>query len=289
MATILDTLKKGTEFLQRHEVEEARLTMELLIAHVLKVERMQLYIDFDRSIAENQLTTLRELTMRRGRGEPLQHLLGTIEFCDLDFRTDSRALIPRPETEELTMKLLTRTWPEPSRTEPSRILDLGCGSGVIGLSLAHHLAEKNVAVTLADLSTEALSLARENAEALGMDQITLIESDLFSALVGEFHLIVANLPYIPDSQETLLSREVRRDPALALYGGTTGTEIMQRFLNDSLPHLTPHGLLAMEFGIGQESELKTAAENLGFGQVEIHRDMGGIDRFLFATKSVKSQ
>ncbi|MBP9225712.1 MAG: peptide chain release factor N(5)-glutamine methyltransferase [Verrucomicrobiales bacterium] len=289
MATILDTLKKGTEFLQRHEVEEARLTMELLIAHVLKVERMQLYIDFDRSIAKNQLTTLRELTMRRGRGEPLQHLLGTIEFCDLDFRTDSRALIPRPETEELTMKLLTRTWPEPSRTEPSRILDLGCGSGVIGLSLAHHLAEKNVAVTLADLSTEALSLARENAEALGMDQITLIESDLFSALVGEFHLIVANLPYIPDSQETLLSREVRRDPALALYGGTTGTEIMQRFLNDSLPHLTPHGLLAMEFGIGQESELKTAAENLGFGQVEIHRDMGGIDRFLFATKSVKSQ
>ncbi|MBP6601755.1 MAG: peptide chain release factor N(5)-glutamine methyltransferase [Verrucomicrobiales bacterium] len=289
MATILDTLKKGTEFLQRHEVEEARLTMELLIAHVLKVERMQLYIDFDRSIAENQLTTLRELTMRRGRGEPLQHLLGTIEFCDLDFRTDSRALIPRPETEELTMKLLTRTWPEPSRTEPSRILDLGCGSGVIGLSLAHHLAEKNVAVTLADLSTEALSLARENAEALGLDQITLIESDLFSALVGEFHLIVANLPYIPDSQETLLSREVRRDPALALYGGTTGTEIMQRFLNDSLPHLTPHGLLAMEFGIGQESELKTAAENLGFGQVEIHRDMGGIDRFLFATKSVKSQ
>ncbi|HQZ26982.1 MAG TPA: HemK family protein methyltransferase, partial [Verrucomicrobiales bacterium] len=187
------------------------------------------------------------------------------------------------------MKLLTRTWPEPSRTEPSRILDLGCGSGVIGLSLAHHLAEKNVAVTLADLSTEALSLARENAEALGLDQITLIESDLFSALVGEFHLIVANLPYIPDSQETLLSREVRRDPALALYGGTTGTEIMQRFLNDSLPHLTPHGLLAMEFGIGQESELKTAAENLGFGQVEIHRDMGGIDRFLFATKSVKSQ
>lgn len=284
MATILDTLKKGTEFLQRHEVEEARLTMELLIAHVLKVERMQLYIDFDRSIAENQLTALRELTMRRGRGEPLQHLLGTIEFCDLDFRTDSRALIPRPETEELTMKLLSRTWPD-----SSHILDLGCGSGVIGLSLAHHLAEKNVAVTLADLSAEALALTRENAEILGLDRITLVESDLFSSLVGEFHLIVANLPYIPDSEETLLSREVRRDPALALYGGTTGTEIMLRFMTDSLAHLTPRGLIAMEFGIGQESELKTAAESLGFEQVEIHRDMSGIDRFLFATKSVELQ
>jgi release factor glutamine methyltransferase len=284
MATILDTLKKGTEFLQRHEVDEARLTMELLIAHVLKVERMQLYIDFDRPIAENQLSSLRELTMRRGRGEPLQHLLGTIEFCDLDFKTDSRALIPRPETEELTMKLLARTWPE-----SCRILDLGCGSGIIGLSLAHHLAERKVEVTLADISADALALTRENAESLGLDRVTLLESDLFSTVSGEFDLIAANLPYIPDSEETLLSREVRRDPALALYGGETGTEIMQRFLSDCLPHLAPGGLIAMEFGIGQESELKAAAENLGLDPVEIHRDLSGIDRFLFATNSVESR
>ena len=135
MATLLDTLKKGAEYLQRHEVDEARLNMELLIAHVLKVGRMQLYLDFDRPLTEPQITSLRELTVRRGKGEPLQHLLGTVEFCDLEFLTDSRALVPRPETEELTHYLLSLTWPD-----RAAILDLGCGSGVIGIALAHHLA-----------------------------------------------------------------------------------------------------------------------------------------------------
>ena len=105
MATILDTLKKGSEYLQRHGVDEARLNMELLLAHVLKVDRMRLYLDFDKQLSESHLDSLRELTKRRSRGEPVQHLLGTVEFCDLDFLTDARALIPRPETEELAWRV----------------------------------------------------------------------------------------------------------------------------------------------------------------------------------------
>jgi release factor glutamine methyltransferase len=281
MATILDTLKKGTEYLQKHEVEEARLNMEWLIAHVLKVGRMQLYIDFDRDIPESALENLRDLTKRRGRGEPLQHLLGTVEFCDLDFKTDGRALIPRPETEDLTRRLLAREWPR-----DAAILDLGCGSGVIGLSLAHGLMGKGVSVTLADVSPEALSLAKENAIVLPEgSEVRFVESDLFSAIEGTYDLIAANLPYIPDADETELSREVRRDPALALYGGPLGTEIMERFLRESPAYLNPGGLVAMEFGIGQAETLRLLAEDLGYDHVEIQSDIGGIERFLFATKS----
>ena len=227
-ATILDTLKKGTEYLQKHEVSEARLNMELLLAHVLEVERMQLYIDFDQPITEEHLNLLRDLTKRRGRGEPLQHLVGTVEFCGLEFTTDHRALIPRPETEELTRKLLAREWPN-----SVAILDVGCGSGVIGIALAFSLAERSPHVVLSDLSPEALSLAKDNSMKLltpGGVTVDFVESDLFSSIEGTFNLIVANLPYIPETEESLLSREVQYDPALALYGGPFGTEVMERFL-----------------------------------------------------------
>lgn len=284
MATLLDTLKKGAEYLQRHEVDEARLNMELLIAHVLKVGRMQLYLDFDRPLTEPQIATLRDLTVRRGKGEPLQHLLGTVEFCDLEFLTDSRALVPRPETEELTHHLLSQTWPD-----GATILDMGCGSGVIGVSLAHHLAARGGAqVTLADLSPEALSLARENAARLLPEStaVATVASDLFSGL-GDTHydLIVANLPYIPQSSETALSREVLRDPPLALYGGETGLEVMERFLAAVPEHLRPGGKIAMEFGIDQGPELARLADHHGLSGVTLRNDLSGIERFLFATKT----
>jgi release factor glutamine methyltransferase len=283
MATILDTLKKGAEYLQRHGVDEARLNMELLLAQVLKIDRMRLYLDFDRPLSEAHLAALRDLTMRRGKGEPLQHLLGTVEFCDLEFRTDARALVPRPETEELTRLLFGRPW-----RIGAAILDLGCGSGVIGLSLAHHLAGKSVSVTLSDLSPEALALARENATRLLPPDapVRFLESDLFSALGdARFDLIAANLPYIPNSAETLLSREVRRDPALALYGGETGTETMERFLASVGNHLHPGGLVAMEFGIDQAEALRRSAAEHGLESIELRKDLDGIERFLFAVKS----
>lgn len=282
MATILDTLKKGTEYLENHGIEDARLNMEHLIAHVLKIDRMQLYLDFDRPIPEPALVSLRDLTKRRSRGEPLQHLLGTVEFFDLEFKTDARALIPRPETEEMVSLLTSdREWPE-----QVSILDVGCGSGVIGLSLAHFFGAKAERVVLSDLSPEALSLAHENAESLALsDRVEFVQSDLFSDVNGYFDLIAANLPYIPNSDQTQLSREVQRDPPLALYGGEAGTEIIQRFLSDAVEHLDTGGLVAIEFGIGQAETLRILAEDLGFFPAEIKADLSGIDRFLFAVKS----
>lgn len=280
MATILDTLRKGTEYLLKYQVDEARLSMEHLIAHVLKVDRMQLYLDFDRPLPEDALASLRDLTKRRSRGEPLQHLLGSIEFHGLEFRTDARALIPRPETEELADLLIHRKGPA-----PGSVLDLGCGSGVLGLSLFRKLQPSPAAVVLADISPEALALARENGEQLGADEtVSYCESDLFEKVEGRFDLIAANLPYIPRSEATALAREVRQDPELALYGGEKGTEIIARALDAALSHLNPGGLFALEIGIDQAGELQTYAGDLGYFPVEIVKDLSGVDRFLFATK-----
>ncbi len=286
MTTILDILKSGTEYLTRHGVEEARLNMELMMAHVLGVGRMQLYIDFDRPLSEDSITRLREFTIRRGKREPLQYILGSVEFCDLEFLVDPRVLIPRPETEELVYHLLKRDWPE-----GARILDVGCGSGAIGLSLAHHLASRNVHVTLVDISPDALALAKENARRLLSDSdalpIRFVESDLFSALENQqFHLIVSNLPYVSlrEKDRGELSPEVLREPALALFGGDVGDEIQRRCLSSAWSFLLPGGSIAMELGIADGTGLKQLAETMGYEPVALKSDLSGIQRFLFAEK-----
>lgn len=280
MPTVLDTLTKGADYLAKHGVEDARLNMEHLIAWVLKCDRMQVYVQFDQELVEPKISQLRELTMRRSKGEPLQHLLGSVEFCGLEFKTDDRALIPRPETEELTDRCSKLTLPS-----PLRVLDMGCGSGVIGLSLAHLLADKNPSIVLVDLSSEALALAEENRQALVPEaDIHLIESDLFSNVEGVFDLIVANLPYIPKGDQTTLSREVQRDPSLALYGGEVGTELIERFFQELAPHIESGGRIALEYGIHQEESIATLAASAKFESIEIISDLSGVNRFLLAVK-----
>lgn len=280
MTTILDTLQKGTGYLERHGVTESRLNMQYLLAHVLDCKRMQLYLDFDQAMDEASLERLRDLVKRRGEGRPLQHLLGTVEFCGFEFKCDGRGLVPRPETEQLVELIMAKEWPQ-----NMRILDMGTGSGVIGLTLAGKLGEELAAkVTLADLSAEALSLAEENRGLLGIgeDRVCLLQSDLFVGVSGRFDLIVANLPYLPGSDMQTLSREVQYDPKLALEGGQQGTEIMERFLNECREYLNPGGKVTMEFGFQQAKELKKMAESAGFGEVEIVSDDSGHERFLFA-------
>lgn len=277
MSTVLETIDGGTRYLEKRGIADARRNMQLLVAHQLKCSRMDLYVQFDRPLGESDLQPLRESLKSRGEGTPLQHLLGQVQFHRREFKSDARALIPRPETEELAEWLLGMPIPE-----NLSVLDMGCGSGVLGLTLA---AERpGWQVTLADLSPAALALARENAAALALTNVHLRETDLFAALGGCFDGIVANLPYVPESERGSLSSEVLHDPALALFGGSDGLDVIRRFIPEALAHLVPNGWLAMEIGHDQASQVAEILRRSGFSHIEIKTDLSGVPRFPFARR-----
>ena len=161
---------------------------------------------------------------------------------------------------------------------------MGAGSGVLGLSLAAELGDECREAVLCDLSAAALDLARENAALLGLSP-TMVQGDLFERVDGVFELIVANLPYVPEGDREALSREVRHDPAEALFGGTDGLDVLRRFLVDAAPHLAPHGVLAIEFGIGQSEELLGLMRSAGLNNARVESDLSGTPRFGFAGPS----
>jgi release factor glutamine methyltransferase len=273
MTTVLETLDKGTAYLAKKGIEDARRNMQQLVAHQLGCTRMDLYLRFDQPLDESDLAPLRDLLKRRGDGVPLQHLLGSVTFHRRDFKTDARALIPRPETEELAEWLLKHA------TLPAnpRVLDMGCGSGVLGLTLAAEVPGSQV--TLADLSPEALALARENAALLEITNARFVESDLFAALAGQsFDLIVANLPYVPETDRPSLSKEVAHDPDLALFGGPDGLDVIRRFVPEAAGHLSPGGWLALEIGIDQSAEVESLLRTAALSDVLTLKDLSGIPR-----------
>ncbi len=282
---LLETLKAGADFLAKRGVEEARLNMEHLLAHVLDCRRLDLYLRFGEVLQEPDLVRLRELTMKRAAGTPLQHLLGTVPFGDLELITDQRALIPRPETEYLCELLVTRAGSAP----PRRLLDLACGSGCIGLALAHAWKGSGVEAVLADVSEDALDLARLNASRLGFHDTRLLRSDLFEKISGPFDLITANLPYIPSAEIPTLSREVRRDPLLALDGGADGLDVVRRFIEAAPAFLAEEGGIALELGQGQPPEVAELLRAQGWRAVEELPDLAGIGRFVLAKKPLSAQ
>ncbi|MGB6221208.1 peptide chain release factor N(5)-glutamine methyltransferase [Haloferula sp.] len=278
MTTVLDILDKGTAYLEKRGIEDARRNMQMLVAHQLDCTRMELYVRFDHPIDDCHLEPLRTALKKRGEGIPIQHLLGTVFFRNHEFKTDARGLIPRPETEELA-EWLTKNVTLPAS---ARILDMGCGSGVLGLSLAADFPEADV--TLVDVSPEALALARENAELTGIT-VTMVQSDLFSDLpeAPPFDLIVANLPYVPDAEE--LAPEVRHDPALALFGGADGMDLIRRFIPEAAKRLTPGGWLALEIGHDQSTETEKLLRAASLTDVLTLKDLSGIPRFPIARKA----
>jgi release factor glutamine methyltransferase len=278
MKLILETLTGGADYLAKRGVEDARLNMEHLLAHVLGCRRLDLYLRFNEPLQEADLAPLRVLLKRRGEGEPLQHLLGSVEFSGSEFICDGRALIPRPETEFL-VELVTRRLLRDAKI--SSVLDVGTGSGCIGLSLAK--AWRDAEVTLSDVSEDALELARLNAERLGL-RPRFVRSDLFERITGVFDLIIANLPYIPLSEKPALGREVLRDPATALFGGSDGLEIIGRFIEQCAAHLSGEGMIALELHHDQAAEAGGRLQSAGFRDIQTARDLAGIERFVFARR-----
>ena len=278
MKSVLDVLTSTTDYFKGKGVESPRLNIEHLLAHVLGKTRMDLYLEFDRPLGDTELDALRELVRRRSQGEPLQHLLGTVEFHGRTFVSDSRALIPRPETEELVALLLKLDLPA-----DARCLDVGTGSGVIALTLAAERPEAKVQAV--DRSPNALGLARANAVRLGLEgRVEFLESDLLAGCAGPYDLVAANLPYVPVGDIAGLSREVQHDPMMALDGGRDGLEIVARCVMQAHGKLAPGGRLALEIGHDQAGRVRELLEKGGFASIETVKDHQHFERFVLAVR-----
>jgi release factor glutamine methyltransferase len=274
--TVLEVLQSTAAYFKKHNIESPRLNAEHLLAHVLDRKRIELYLEFERVLTESELAPLRDLIKRRNEGEPLQHLLGTVEFCGLTFLCDKRAMVPRPETEELVEFLESEI-----RNPKSEILDVGTGSGVIALTLAMKFPEAEILAV--DISDDALALAQENAAKLKLaHRVRFLKNNLLENVEGTFDLIVANLPYISTQDRHTLAREVLRDPAVALFTGPRGDEFMRQLIEQAPPHLRPGGMLALEIGIGQSETLSSALAEKNYRDISSKNDYSGVKRFLFA-------
>jgi release factor glutamine methyltransferase len=274
--TVLEVLQATTAYFKKHNVENPRLNTEHLLAHVLGQKRIELYLEFERKLTETELGPLRELVRRRSEGEPLQHLLGIVEFCGLTFLCDKRAMVPRPETEQL-VELVRSAIRDPQST----ILDVGTGSGVIGLTLAAEFPEADVLAV--DVSADALALAEENAARLNLsNRVRFQKSHLLENVAGVFDLIVANLPYISTQDGHILSREVLHDPEVALFAGSRGDELVRELIDQAPSRLRPGGTLALEIGLGQSEGLLSALAEKNYRDICSKTDYNGVKRFLFA-------
>ena len=274
--TVLEVLQATTAYFKKHDLESPRLNAEHLLAHVLRRKRIELYLEFERELAEAELAPLRELVKRRAQGEPLQHLLGTVEFCGLTFLCDKRAMIPRPETEQLVEVLKSEV-----RNPKSEIMDVGTGSGVIALCLAAEFPGAQILAV--DISNDALTLAQENAARLNLaERVRFLKSNLLENVEGVFDVIVANLPYVSTQERHTLSREVLHDPEVAVFASTRGDELVRELIAQAPSRLRPGGMLALEIGMGQSEPLFSALAEKNYRDISSKTDYSGVTRFLLA-------
>lgn len=281
MLTVLEIIKRTTDFFAGKGIDSSRLNAELLIGHALGLKRMELYLQFERPLLEVELEKIRPLVRRRGQQEPLQYILGETEFHGLRLKCDRRALIPRPETERLVELAIAAC-----ASSPESILDLGTGSGAIALALAQ--AFPNASVTAVDRSEDALSLARENANATGLSaRIHFVRSNWFAALSQEsrFALIVANPPYLTAAETAATAVEVKGfEPIGALTSEDQGLADLRHILTHALQFLTTDGIVALETGVSHHPALVALSKDAGFSHVESHRDLTGRDRVVIARR-----
>jgi release factor glutamine methyltransferase len=268
--TALELINNTTAYFTKHNVPSPRLTIELMLAETLQKTRMQLYLDYDKAIDETVLDRLRPLVKRRAEGEPLEYLLGTTTFGGHRVQVTPDVLIPRPETEillEAAIELI-----DPSGLP---VLDVGTGSGILGLALAKKFP--GLEIVAVDISPAALTLGRRNTEGCG--NIRLLESDLLEekSLPERFQIIVANLPYIPSGQIDGLMREVRHEPRLALDGGADGLDLVRRLIDQSKGRTR---YLALELGDGQVEAVKTLCLAAGCALMRVLPDLTGQERIV---------
>jgi release factor glutamine methyltransferase len=282
--TVAEILKSATARLAAGSIENSRLDAEILLAHVLRWRRLNLYIDAEKILPLEKVLRFNELINRRLEKIPVAYLTGIKEFMGLSFAVNENVLIPRPETE-----ILTEFVGEYLRGLGGEVTfaDLGAGSGAISVSILKFV--KSARAAAVDISAEALEVAKFNAQKFHVeDRIEFFQGDLFAPLEGKiFNAIVSNPPYIPTGDLETLQTEVKMEPQLALNGGNDGLNFYRRIISDAPRFLADGGLLAVEIGINQASSVKKLFEQANFIDVEILKDLAGIERIITGRNSYK--
>ena len=274
-------LKKSIEYIQSKGIKEAKLDTELIFSEVLNYDRMMLSLSFTREITEAEKEKIREMLKKRAVDKlPVQYILGYEEFYGRRFEVNKAVLIPRPETERLVEECIKRL----TETNGKYVLDIGAGSGAIGVSIAKELP--NTKVLACDLSEDALEVAKLNAEKLEATNIKFIKSDVFSEIkYKEFDLIVSNPPYIPQEEYENLQVEVKlHEPQMALTDTKDGYYFYKKISREAQNYLKNGGVLAFEVGYNQSEEIKLFMEKQGFKNVVVIKDYEGIDRMVIGVK-----
>ncbi len=274
---IKDLLLQGRTILATAAIENPGLEAELMLAHLLKKDRIFLYSHDGEELSDQTITNFLPMIARRAGHEPLAYILGFKEFMGLEFVVSDQVLIPRPDTECLVEFLID--YLKKSSPDGARVLDLCTGSGAIGIALKfYHPA---IELLMSDTSKEALRIAQENGQKHLQNDFSLVQSDLFEKIVKtpKFDLIVSNPPYIPSQVIKSLQAEILNyEPHLALDGGQTGLLFYQRIIDQARDYLCAGGLLALEIGDGQEVAVTELFKQRGFEKIQILKDLAGLSR-----------
>lgn len=279
MITVLEVIKLSTEYLQKKGVESPRANAEILLAEILKCKRLELYLAFDKPLAENEIQIYREAIKKRGLRMPLQYIVGNVEFYGINIIVNEHVLIPRPETELLVEKIIS----ESDKSANLNILDIGSGSGNISLSISKSLP--NSKVVGIDVSNNAIEVANQNAKLNSFQE--RVEFRLFDFMnddlnsLGKFDLIVSNPPYVSKEDYENLEPELKNyEPQMALSDNSDGLSFYRHIIAVSDQILTNPGKLYFELGINQSTQIKNLFEQKNFSNINITKDYSGIDRII---------
>lgn len=281
MHKLLEILNMSKEFLEKRGVESARLNAELIIAEILKLKRLDLYLNYERPMMEEEMSLIREWIKRRGDKEPLQYILGKEEFYGLIFKVNKSVLIPRQDTEVLVEKAIEKL---KNRVKP-KVLDIGTGSGAISISVAKNIDDS--VVLGVDISEDALCVAKENMEQNEIKNLKFIKSNVFENVnYHEFDMIISNPPYIPDYEyETLMTEVKEHEPKTALVAEDNGYFFYKKIIDEGKNYLVSGGVVLFEAGYNQAQNIGELFKQDGnYKDIEIFKDYAGIERVVTAVK-----
>ncbi|MEE9430305.1 MAG: peptide chain release factor N(5)-glutamine methyltransferase [Melioribacteraceae bacterium] len=280
MLNVLSAIELSKDYLEKKGIEEARINADLLLADILNCKRMDLYLKFDQPLAKDEIDKYRDYIARRGKGEPLQYIVGEVEFYGLMFKVNPNVLIPRPETELLVENIITNT----NGQQNLRILDVGSGSGNIIIALVKNI--DNTEGVSIDINEKAIEVAKENSLAQNLEtRITFLTKDILKSdldVLGKFDVIVSNPPYVSDEEYKTLQKEItNHEPKNALTDFANGFTFYDKISVEAKDLLNPKGKLYFEVGIGQSEKVKEIMLKNNFANIEIVKDYASIDRIVY--------